>query len=483
MKYIINARQGIKNRLSAIGGDEGALSQALIIGDKSDISPEIYTNFRISGAAHLMAVSGLHLTAISSFILLLLKKLRLPDKASFCLTLGVIAYYCALCGFSKSVVRAGIMMSILMLGNLFGRHSDPLNSLGLAVFIIAINPFAVCDAGAVLSVLCVLSLCTGYPYFEKKISASKLFRNHSLNNAFRYLLKALASALCIMAYSICAYYLFFGYVSLVALVSGVILIPLGSFATILTLLTNFFIRIKIGAPFIFLSRIVNRAILIIVEKFASMRFAIINFENYFGLVAAIILIILAICFIINKKHIKTALVISFVFAVVSVFSMSALNNSATYMYVTQNGAVAICENSSTAVFGVNSKGDYYSLRKFISTRNNSVDFIGTNIKNQYSSLLADELNCNRIIYRTYKKEISDKLKIDYKTKRELYNFTAKANNIEISKNNTSSDKSDICIINKVCKDKNGYIELENGDIIYRISDNNYRVRRVNIWQE
>ena len=483
MRYIINARKGIKSRLSTIGGDEGALSQALIIGDKSEISPELYTNFRISGAAHLMAVSGLHLTAISGFVLFILKKLRLPDKAIFIITIGVIAYYCALCGFSKSVVRAGIMMSVLMLGNLFGRHSDPLNSLGLAVFIIALNPFAVCDAGAVLSVLCVLSLCTAYPYLERKISVAKIIRNYRLNRAAQYILKALASAFCIIAYSICAYYIFFGYISLVSLVSGVLLIPLGSFATVFTIVTDFFIRLKIGAPFVFIIKITNRAIIFLVGKFASLRFAIINFENYFGLVAAGILIILAICFIINKKHIKTALIASLAFAVISVFSMSLINNSNTYVYVTESGALAICDNQSTAVFGVNSKSDYYSIRKFVSTRNNSIEFIGTNSQNGYSSLLADEFNCKKIVYRTYSKKLSDSIFIDYKTNREAFDFTAKANDITISNSSNSSNKCNINISNKILRDKNGYIDLSNGDIIYRISNNNYRVRRVNIWQE
>ncbi len=483
MKYIVNARKGIKSRLSTIGGDEGALSQALIIGDKSEISSELYTNFRISGAAHLMAVSGLHLTAISGFVLLILKKLRIPDKATFCITIGVIAYYCALCGFSKSVVRSGIMMCVLMLGNLFGRHSDPLNSLGLAVFIIALNPFAVCDAGAVLSVLCVLSLCTAYPYLDRKISVTKIIKNYRMNRAVQYVLKALASAFCIMAYSICAYYIFFGYVSLVSLVSGIVLIPLGSFATVLALITNFFIRLNIGAPLIFISRITNRIIIFLVGKFASMRFAIINFENYFGFVAAGILIILALCFIINKKHMKKALVISLIFAVGSVFSMSLINSNNTYVYVTQGGAAVICDNQSTAVFGVKTKSDYYSIKKFVSTRSNSIDFIGTNKQSEYASMLAEEFGCKRIVYRTYSKKLSDNLNIDYKTKKDIFDFTASTNDITLSCNNEQKTKSDINISYKICKDKNGYIDLSNGDIIYRISKNNYRARRVNIWQE
>ena len=483
MRYITKARMGIKSRLDSIGGDEGALSKALIIGDKSDISPELFTNFRLSGAAHLMAVSGLHLTAISGFVILLMKKLRIPKKASFCITLVVIAYYCALCGFSKSVVRAGIMMSILMLGNLFDKHSDPLNSLGAAVFIIAVNPFAVCDAGAMLSVLCVLSLCTAYPYLEKKLSVAKFSGNYRINKAAQNLLKALGSAFCIMAYAICAYYLYFGYISVVSLVSGVILIPLGSFATVLALITNFFIRIKLGLPFIFLSRITNKTIIFLVDRFASLRFAIINFENYFGLVAAIILIILALCFIINRKHLKKAVMLSTVIFVCALVSTAVTNNSSSYVYVTEDGAIAISSGKSTAVFGVNSSGDYYAIKKFVSTRDGSIEFLGTNAKNRYTYLIADEFACSRIITRTKSKELSDNFSVDYITENGLFDFSAEINNISVSVNNKGNENSGITVANNVIKDKNGYIDLNSGDVIYRISNKNYKARRVKVWQE
>ena len=89
MKLIINARKGVKNRLGVIPGDEGALSKALLIGDKSDISPNLYNDFRISGVSHLMAVSGLHLSAVSGFILFILKRLRIKDKAAAVITIRV----------------------------------------------------------------------------------------------------------------------------------------------------------------------------------------------------------------------------------------------------------------------------------------------------------------------------------------------------------------------------------------------------------
>ena len=54
-------------------------------------------------------------------------------------------------------------------GRIIKRRADALNSLGFAVFLISLNPFAVYDLSAMLSVLAVLSLITLYPYLIKLI--------------------------------------------------------------------------------------------------------------------------------------------------------------------------------------------------------------------------------------------------------------------------------------------------------------------------
>ncbi|MBR1763233.1 MAG: ComEC/Rec2 family competence protein [Eubacterium sp.] len=481
MRFLISARQGIKNRLESIGGDEGALSLAMIIGDKSNISSKLNNDFRIAGAAHLMAVSGLHLTVICGFVIFILKRLEVKKKAAFWAILFVIVYYCALCGFSKSVVRAGIMIITMNIGKLIGKHSDPLNSLGLATFVICINPFAVCDIGAVLSILCVLSLCTAYPYFERKISCVKVFKTHLLNKLSKYVLNSVAAAFCILSYSICAYFIFFGYFSLASLISGIILIPLGEIVIILSVITDFFIRIKIGAPFIILTRLFNKTIILTVEKLASLNYSVINFENYFGFVAAGILIILALCFIINKKHLKKGIIISLILAIACVSHTAIISRHSSYILVTSNGATVLCNNENTIVFGVKTGSDYYSVKSFISTRKTDSCFIAAFDDNKYTDMLADELGCKRIIYKTYSKDFSDNLSVDYITKGKNYDFGIKTEGTTISISNLPDYKSDINVFKRTCFDKNGAIDLKNGDIIYRIDKGNYTARRFKIW--
>jgi competence protein ComEC len=430
-----------------------------------------------------MAVSGLHLGVISGFFLFIMKRLNIKDKAAFIITIAIIVYYCALCGFSKSVVRAGIMVGVLMIGKLLNRHSDSLNSLGIATFIICINPFAVWDVGAMLSVLSVLAICTLYPTAERKIGKLKPFKSYYINTALRYVLKNMALISCIILYQLPALIIFFGSTSLTGIISSVILVPLGSLATILALLTNLAIRIHIGLPFVLITRFINKAIIFLVEKLASLRLLVINFENYFVLVIAIILIILAICFIINKKAIKKAAVLSLCIIIISLISMAVINNSASYAYITKNGALAIYSKNHTVVYGVNTKSDYFAVKSFLSSRSRKIDCIFVNSQSPYSDMPGESFDCEKTVYRTYSQSLSDDFSIDYKTNRGTYDFTAKIGNIKLNENNSFIYDNDINITDNICTDKNGTINLDNGDIIYRISKNNYKARRVSVWQE
>ncbi|MBE6741347.1 MAG: ComEC/Rec2 family competence protein [Ruminococcaceae bacterium] len=483
MKYIEKARQGIRQRLSQIPGDEGALSRAFIIGDKSGISLKLYTAFKSAGTAHLMAVSGLHLTAICGFLLLIMKKLKIKDKVAFSAAIAVIIYYSALCGFSKSIMRAGIMMTVLMLGRIINRHGDTLNSLGLAVFIICINPFAIWDVGAVLSILSVLSLCTLYPYVFKRVKLVKPFKNYRLNDAVQYVLQGVGGAACIMLYSLGATFIFFGYISVAGLVSGIILILFGSLATVLTLITDFAIRLKIGAPFIFLCRIINRVIIFSVEKFASFRFSVISFENYFGIVFAIILIIFAFCFIINRRWLKKAAIVSFAVIALSLVSMAVVNATSSYVYIAENGAAAICSGNNTVVYNVASKNDYYSIKHFLSSKNKGIDYFIVENENAYSKQLAKQFGCNNIIENNYSKNVDGDFSFSYNNEIRPYIFKATVDGVSVAFNKYEAYSNDINIYKKECTDKYGTFKLSNGDIIYRINNNHYSARRVDIWQE
>ncbi len=136
-----------------ISGQEGAVVMAMTLGDKSFLSSDTKDVYSVSGASHVLALSGLHLGIIYAlFSFLFFRKNRLYEILSVCFIWG----YVFLVGFSPSVVRAAIMISICSLGVVAGRESMSLNSLAFAALImLVVNPLNIGDAGFQLSFMAV----------------------------------------------------------------------------------------------------------------------------------------------------------------------------------------------------------------------------------------------------------------------------------------------------------------------------------------
>lgn len=159
-KKILDLREGIKSAVYRIMPDEsGALAVALLIGDKSGISGEIYSDFRSLGISHIICVSGYHLSLWSTLILLILKKTRLDYRVSNLFALAGVVLFMLIAGFTYSVVRAGVMMIVFLVGNIFMRQRDSLNSLGIALSVLTVcRPFSAGSVSLQLSALATMGI-------------------------------------------------------------------------------------------------------------------------------------------------------------------------------------------------------------------------------------------------------------------------------------------------------------------------------------
>jgi len=138
------------------------LLMALVIGDKSLISPSQWAVLTRTGTNHLMAISGLHIGLIAGFAFFLVQFIwkrffitRFPwpaAKAGAVAAILAAAFYAALAGFSIPTQRALIMVMIVMLATLIQRRSTPSVILAAALFLVLLfDPLAVLDAGFWLS--------------------------------------------------------------------------------------------------------------------------------------------------------------------------------------------------------------------------------------------------------------------------------------------------------------------------------------------
>lgn len=135
------------------------IMRALLLGDKSDLDDETYESFQESGVAHLVALSGLHVSCVALFFEAVLMAFLIPSKPRGVITFVLIYLYTIMTGASASLVRALMMYGFMVLSRLMGRPSDLLTRLSGAFLIqMMVNPLSVQDTGMQLSYLSVLSL-------------------------------------------------------------------------------------------------------------------------------------------------------------------------------------------------------------------------------------------------------------------------------------------------------------------------------------
>jgi competence protein ComEC len=151
--------------------EEGALLKAMVLGMKDSLPTKVRENYIATGLAHLMAVSGLHIgfvAATSYFILWPLVFYGLfrlnPDsaraghtrKVTAVLCLIPVLFYMVVVGAKVSSLRAGIMVSALLIAILFDRQSSLFNAFLTAGFIILLwKPESILDVGFQLSFMAV----------------------------------------------------------------------------------------------------------------------------------------------------------------------------------------------------------------------------------------------------------------------------------------------------------------------------------------
>ena len=136
--------------------DVKGFARALLLGDSSGLSKAENNNFQNSGIRHIIAVSGLHISILFSFVHEFLGKRKYMTAI---IGIPVLILFAALAGFTPSAVRACIMQ-ILMIGSmLLNKQYDPPTSLAFAVLVIlGVDPLAMTSIGFQLSVASVLGI-------------------------------------------------------------------------------------------------------------------------------------------------------------------------------------------------------------------------------------------------------------------------------------------------------------------------------------
>lgn len=204
------------------------LLAAVLTGDKSQCPDEVYLSFKKSGVAHIMAVSGLHLSIWITVLFFCFRHSLRFRKLQYLLAVPVVVFFVFIADFSPSVSRTALMTLLFLAGSMINKSADSLNSLGFAIIcILCVNPYAVYSISFQLSFACVFAIILmALPLCER---AEKLVRKHIKTDILKRISAYVSSSVIIslsvafVTFPVCAYH--FGYISLMSAIANLLLIP------------------------------------------------------------------------------------------------------------------------------------------------------------------------------------------------------------------------------------------------------------------
>ena len=200
---------------------EAGVLQALILGDKSELSAEIKDLYMQAGIAHILSLSGLHIATAGMCILALLRRLNLKILPAGIISAILMVNFGMMTGMGTSTFRALVMFLLGVLALCTGRTYDILSALSVAAVLILLeNPLYLYHSGFQLSFGAILGIGLVYPCLSFLIP--KLWMKKKLVQTIAVSLSIQIATLPIVLYS------FFQF-SAYGILTNLIVVPLMTF--------------------------------------------------------------------------------------------------------------------------------------------------------------------------------------------------------------------------------------------------------------
>ena len=175
-QFFLSQRSKLLERFAdgGVDGDAYAVVAAMSLGDKSALTRDLKDTYSVSGASHVLALSGLHLGIIYMLLSVLLPRRRWPALSQLLIILFIWAFV-FLVGMSVSVVRSAIMLTVYGLLSIGNRDKMSINALAFtAIVMLMWNPAWLFDVGFQMSFLAVFAILLFVPLFDDVFSAEYL---------------------------------------------------------------------------------------------------------------------------------------------------------------------------------------------------------------------------------------------------------------------------------------------------------------------
>ena len=294
---------------AAFPSDTAGFIQALLLGDKTELSYEDKNDLAIAGIYHAVAVSGMHISILLGMILLLCGG---NHRLAAALGLPAAAFFIVMTGAPASAVRAGVMQALVLCAPLVRRENDPPTTICAALLVLlAQNPWALLNVGLQLSFASTAGIVFFAGGLYRSLSENRLLsRLLRPKNVLSSLLRAMLTALCCtissMVFALPITALQFGTVSLAAPVVNVLALWMLSIVFcggLLTALLALALPAAAGVCAWALSWPV-RLVLLIVRGAAKLPFAALYLENGYLIAAAVFLYGLALLLALRPRAVR-----------------------------------------------------------------------------------------------------------------------------------------------------------------------------------
>ena len=244
------------------------LITAIIMGNKQALSSRLQKQIKKTGLSYIIVVSGLHLVIIIKIVLAILLSLGITKKKRLIWTSLFLLIFIYLIGPSPSIIRAGIMSFLLIIGELNYRQYDSSQSLWLAAAImIGFNPLIIKSLSFQLSFLATAGIIYIYPLFKQEIISHFPSISRSEKWALAYFLPSLSAFLVVTPWIL--YQFQIG--SLLSPLTSLFIVPVlpllmtGGWLTIILAHINYYLALFVS----FLLQGLAHYMLLIINLFAS----------------------------------------------------------------------------------------------------------------------------------------------------------------------------------------------------------------------
>ena len=234
-QYFLHQRTLLLKRLqsSGLSDDQYAVVAAMALGDKSALTHELRETYSMTGASHILALSGLHLSIIYALLSMLVVGRRWQTISQVAIILSIWAFV-FLVGMSASVVRSAVMLTVYALLALGHRKKMSVNTLAFtAIVMLLVSPQALFDVGFQMSFMAVFSILLFVPLFYRPFSAEYLMTHRVVKWVWGMVAISIAAQIGVAP--LIAYY--FGRFSCYFLLTNFIVIPAATIILYLSLAT------------------------------------------------------------------------------------------------------------------------------------------------------------------------------------------------------------------------------------------------------